>query len=132
MKSDFILNVDISISNKFDSEKTKSIIEKIESDFSFNEFSLILIENLDVDVSGNAEIYIEDLEMEFDLTEDIDSILDELDTIIPGINKGSRIEWYSSRDLCNHIWSKESRVWKKSEEEGNPDFYEDSFFGFDD
>jgi len=132
MKSDFILNVDISISNKFDSEKIKSIIEKIESDFSFNEFSLILIENLDVDVSGNAEIYIEDLEMEFDLTEDIDSILDELDTIIPGINKGSRIEWYSLRDLCNHIWSKESRVWKKSEEEGNPDFYEDSFFGFDD
>jgi hypothetical protein len=132
MKSDFILNVDISVSNKFGSEKIESIIEKIESEFSFNEFSLILIENLDVDVSGNLEIYIEDLEMEFDLTEDIDSILEELDIIIPGITKGSRIEWNSSRDLCNHIWTKETRIWKKSEEEGNTDFYEDSFFEFDD
>jgi hypothetical protein len=131
MKSDFILNVDISTSKKFSSEEFEFFKEEIENNFPFNEFSLILIENSELTRAGSIEIYIEDLEMEFDLTEEIESIIYDTDILVSGIFKGSRIEWYSSRDICNHVWTKESGTWKKSEEDGNSDFYEDSFFGFE-
>jgi hypothetical protein len=130
MKSDFILNVDISSVKKLSEAEFEFYKEEIESNFSFNEFSLILIENSELTRNGTIEIYIEDLEMEFDLTEDIDSILSSLDSITP-ISKNSRIEWYSSRSICNTIWSKGSNGWERSEEEGETDFYEESFFGFD-
>jgi hypothetical protein len=131
MKSDFILNVDLSSSRKFSLEEFNYFKEEIETGFSFNEFSLILLENSELTRSGNIEIYIEDLEMEFDLVEEIESILPEIQSMI-GFSKNSKIEWYSSREICNTIWSKGSNGWEKREEEGETDFYEDSFFGFDD
>jgi hypothetical protein len=131
MKSDFILNVDLSSSRKFSLEEFNYFKEEIETGFSFNEFSLILLENSELTRSGNIEIYIEDLEMEFDLVEEIESILPEIESMI-GFSKNSKIEWYSSREICNTIWSKGSNGWGKREEEGETDFYEDSFFGFDD
>jgi hypothetical protein len=131
MKSDFILNVDLSSSRKFSLEEFNYFKEEIETGFSFNEFSLILLENSELTRSGNIEIYIEDLEMEFDLVEEIESILPEIQSMI-GFSKNSKIEWYSSREICNTIWSKGSNGWEKREEEGETDFYEDSFFGFHD
>jgi hypothetical protein len=131
MRSDFILNVDVSSSRKFSLEEFDFCKEEMESDFPYNEFSLILLENLELKKNGILEIYIEDLEMEFDLTEDIESILPGIDQYIKA-GKGSRIEWYSSRGVCNVIWTKGTSGWKRSEEDGDPDFFEESFFGFED
>jgi hypothetical protein len=130
MKSDFILNVDIYSSRKFSPEEFEFFKEEMDSNFSYNEFSLILLENSELAKNGILEIYIEDLEMEFDLTKDIDSILLDLDQFVK-VAKGSKIEWYSSREICNTVWTKGANGWKKEEEEGNPDFFEESFFGFD-
>lgn len=129
MKSDFILNVDIS-SKKISPEEFYFFKEEMESNFPYNEFSLILVENSGLERNG-IEIYIEDLEMEFDLTEDIESIVQEIDSIIQ-FSKGSRIEWYCSRSISNRVWEKTNSGWQKSDEEGNPDFFEESFFDFDD
>ena len=131
MKSDFILNVDISSSKKLSLEEFEFFKEEMESNFSFNEFSLILLENSELEKNGTVEIYIEDLEMEFDLTGEIESILPELDLTLKPL-KGSKIEWYSSRGVCNIVWTKTLNGWSKSEEEGETDFFEESFFGFDD
>jgi hypothetical protein len=130
MKSDFILNVDISSSKKISIEEFNFFKEEMESNFPYNEFSLILIENSELNRNG-MEIYIEDLEMEFDLTEDIESAIEEIDSII-STSKGSRIEWYSSISISSRIWEKTTSGWQKRDEEGETDFYEDSFFGFDD
>jgi hypothetical protein len=129
MKSDFILNVDIS-TKKLSSEEFHFFKEEMESNFPYNEFSLILIENCELERNVMV-IYIEDLEMEFDLTDDIESIIEEIDSIIQ-FSKGSRIEWYSSRSVSNRIWEKTPSGWQKRDEEGDPDFFEESFFGFDD
>jgi hypothetical protein len=131
MKSDFILNVDISSSKKLSTEEFEFFKEEMESNFPFNEFFLILLENSELEKNGTVEIYVEDLEMEFDLTGEIESILSEMDLVLRPL-KGSKIEWYSSRGVCNIIWSKTSNGWEKSEEEGETDFYEESFFGFED
>jgi hypothetical protein len=131
MKSDFILNVDISSSKKLSIEEFEFFKEEMESNFSFNEFSLILLENSELEKNGIVEIYIEDLGMEFDLTEEIEQILTEIDLLLKPI-KGSKIEWYSSRGICNIIWTKSSNGWERSEEDGETDFFEESFFGFDD
>lgn len=130
MKSDFILNVDISSSKKLSIEEFEFFKEEMESNFSFNEFSLILLENSELEKNGTVEIYIEDLGMEFDLTEEIEQILTEIDLLLKPI-KGSKIEWYSSRGICNIIWTKSSNGWERSEEDGETDFFEESFFGFD-
>lgn len=131
MKSDFILNVDISSTKKLSTGEFEFFKEEMESNFPFNEFFLILLENSELEKNGTVEIYVEDLEMEFDLTGEIESILSEMDLALSPL-KGSKIEWYSSRGVCNIIWSKTPNGWEKSEEEGETDFYEESFFGFDD
>jgi len=131
MKSDFILNVDISSSKKLSVEEFEFFKEEIESNFPFNEFFLILLENSELEKNGIVEIYIEDLEMEFDLTGEIESVLSEIDLVLRPL-KGAKIEWYSSRGVCNIIWSKTANGWEKSEEGGETDFYEEFLFGFDD
>jgi hypothetical protein len=131
MNKDFILNVDISTSQKFNTEEFESFRSYMENEFGFNEFSVILIENSEISPSGSVKIFIEDLEMEFDILEEIESLIPHLDSQLKEIEKESRIEWYSSRDLRNFIWEKTKHGWEESEESGGSDFYEDSFFDFD-
>lgn len=132
LKNDFILNVDICTTTRFSPEYFESFKSQMEKEFGFNEFHIILLENCDISSSGIIEIYIEDLDIEFDLTEEIESILPFLDQHLPTIEKGSRIEWYSPRGLCNYLWEKEDGGWEKSEENDSMDFYdEDPFLDFD-
>jgi hypothetical protein len=49
MKSDFILNVDISSSKKLSTEEFEFFKEEMESNFPFNEFFLILLENSELE-----------------------------------------------------------------------------------
>lgn len=129
MKSDFILNVEISSYKKFSYDEFELFKEEMESRFPFNEFSLILSENSSLEKNGIVEIYIEDLGMEFDLTEDIDHIVNGIEDFIK-ISKGSKIEWYSSIGFFSCTWEKMSGGWDKTER-GGIDFYEESFFDFE-
>ena len=127
-RNDFILNVDISTSKRFSQEYLDSFKSQMEKEFGFNEFLLILLENSEISPSGKIEIYIEDLDMESDLIEDIESIMPYLDQNLSNIETGSKIEWYSPIGFSNFTWEKGEGGWDKSEENEDFDFYEDDPF----
>lgn len=127
-KNDFILNVDISTSKRFSQEYLESFKSQMEKEFGFNEFLLILLENSEISPSGRIEIYVEDLEMEFDLTEDIESIIPYLDQNLQTLEVGSKIEWYSPMGFSSFVWEKLEDGWNKSEENDDFDFYDDDSF----
>ena len=80
----YILNAELISNRKFTPSEISDIKLKMET---FEDSILvynIFIECMEPNFNGCLEIYVEDLEMESDLQNDLERVVKELDTIIPG------------------------------------------------
>jgi hypothetical protein len=103
----------------------------------------IFIDCMETNFNGCLEIYVEDLELESDLQNDLEKIVKELDSIIPGgLSNDSKIEWASTLPSINTVWYKDNNNWVErvtevereffDESEWEDDDYDNSFGGYND
>jgi hypothetical protein len=139
----YILNAELISNRKFTSQEIMDIKLKMElvedSILVYN----IFIECMETNFNGCLEIYVEDLELESDLQNDLERIVKELDLIIPGgLSNDSKIEWASTIPSINTVWYKDNNNWVErvtevereffDESEWEDDDYDNSFGGYND
>ncbi len=139
----YILNAELISNRKFTSQEIMDIKLKMElvedSILVYN----IFIECMETNFNGCLEIYVEDLELESDLQNDLERIVKELDSIIPGgLSNDSKIEWASTIPSINTVWYKDNNNWVErvtevereffDESEWEDDDYDNSFGGYND
>ena len=139
----YILNAELISNRKFTSEEITDIKLKMElvedSILIYN----IFIDCMETNFNGCLEIYVEDLELESDLQNDLEKIVKELDSIIPGgLSNDSKIEWASTLPSINTVWYKDNNNWVErvtevereffDESEWEDDDYDNSFGGYND
>jgi len=139
----YILNAELISNRKFTSEEITDIKLKMElvedSILIYN----IFIDFMETNFNGCLEIYVEDLELESDLQNDLEKIVKELDSIIPGgLSNDSKIEWASTLPSINTVWYKDNNNWVErvtevereffDESEWEDDDYDNSFGGYND
>jgi hypothetical protein len=139
----YILNAELISNRKFTSEEIADIKLKMElvedSILIYN----IFIDCMETNFNGCLEIYVEDLELESDLQNDLEKIVKELDSIIPGgLSNDSKIEWASTLPSINTVWYKDNNNWVErvtevereffDESEWEDDDYDNSFGGYND
>lgn len=139
----YILNAELISNRKFTPSEISDIKLKMET---FEDSILIyniFIECMEPNFNGCLEIYVEDLEMESDLQNDLERIVKELDTIIPGgLSNDSKIEWSSNLPSISTVWYKDNGNWFErvtevereffDESEWEDDDYDNSFGGYND
>jgi hypothetical protein len=139
----YILNAELISNRKFTSQEITDIKLKMElvedSILIYN----IFIDCMETNFNGCLEIYVEDLELESDLQNDLEKIVKELDSIIPGgLSNDSKIEWASTLPSINTVWYKDNNNWVErvtevereffDESEWEDDDYDNSFGGYND
>jgi len=139
----YILNAELISNRKFTSQEITDIKLKMElvedSILIYN----IFIDCMETNFNGCLEIYVEDLELESDLQNDLEKIVKELDSIIPGgLSNDSKIEWASTVPSINTVWYKDNNNWVErvtevereffDESEWEDDDYDNSFGGYND
>lgn len=111
----YILNVELISNLKFDSELFDELKGKMESREDFIAFYSVFLDFIQLNFNKFVEIYIEDYVVENDLQSDLEAMLKDLDSIIPGgLSNDSKIEWASSLSPLSVIWYKDNGVWNET------------------
>ena len=75
----------------------------------------------------------EDLELDTDLQNDLEKVVKDLDSIIPGgLSNDSKIEWTTGTPAINTVWYKDNGNWFERISESEREFFSDSNFEDDD
>ena len=88
-----------------------------------------------INFSNHIEIYLEDRLIENDIQQDIEKMLEDLDSIIPGgLVNDSKIEWTSTSSISpiNIIYYKDNNEWVEKISESEMDFFNDEWVDDDD
>ncbi len=129
----YILNAELISNRKFTSQEVSDIKLKMEliedSILIYN----IFIDCMETNFNGCLEIYVEDLELESDLQNDLEKIVKELDEVIPGgLSNDSKIEWASTLPSINTVWYKDNGNWRERVTEVEREFFDGSGWEDDD
>lgn len=131
----YILNVELISNNKFKKEELEEIKELLESREEYIAFYILFAEVIQLNFSNHIEIYLEDRLIENDIQQDIEKMLEDLDSIIPGgLVNDSKIEWSSTSDIShiNMIYYKDNDEWIEKISESELDFFNDEWMDEDD
>jgi hypothetical protein len=79
------------------------------------------------------EIYVDDVELDTDLQNDLEKVVNDLDSIIPGgLSNDSKIEWTAGTPAINTVWYKDNGDWFERISESEREFLSDAEFEDDD
>lgn len=107
----YILNVELISKKKFDKDEFQKLKNIMELDEDYIEIYEILINHMEINFNKFIEINIEDLEIEYDISDYVEKMLEELDDIIPGgLANDSKLE-YSDNEVMTEIWYKYKGEW---------------------
>lgn len=121
-----LLNAEIISNKKFTREELEEVKNRMEVSEDFLPLYSVFINSLDLNFSGHLELYIEDLEMEFDFQESISRMMEDLDEIVPGgLSNDSKIEWTVGNTSINTVWYKDNNEWVERVSESDRDFLVD-------
>jgi len=129
----YILNAEIMSNRKFTSREMLDIKSLMESREDFIILYNIFIDCMESNFNGCLEIYVEDLELDTDLQNDLEKVVKDLDSIIPGgLSNDSKIEWTAGTPAINTVWYKDNGNWFERISESEREFFSDSNFEDDD
>ena len=129
----YILNAEIMSNKKFTPSEISDIKLLMESREDFIILYNIFIDCMESNFNGCLEIYVEDLELDTDLQNDLEKVVKDLDSIIPGgLSNDSKIEWTTGTPAINTVWYKDNGNWFERISESEREFFSDSNFEDDD
>lgn len=129
----YILNAEIMSNKKFTPSEMADIKLVMESREDFIILYNIFIDCMESNFNGCLEIYVEDLELDTDLQNDLEKVVKDLDSIIPGgLSNDSKIEWTTGTPAINTVWYKDNGNWFERISESEREFFSDSNFEDDD
>jgi len=143
MKSNYFLTIDLTSNKKFLREQIENIKSNLELNEDFLKFSTLFSTALDVNFNGFIEIYIEDQPFDNDILNEVEELIENIDSFIPGgWVSDSKIEWVSEIPDQTYVWFKDGNAWSSiikehdrgfigEEEEWNDDS-SDSYSSYDD
>jgi hypothetical protein len=129
----YILNAEIMTNRKFTPSEILDIKSVMESREDFIILYSIFIDCMEPNFNGCLEIYVEDLELDTDLQNDLEKVVNDLDTLIPGgLSNDSKIEWTAGTPAINTVWYKDNGNWIERISESEREFFSDADFEDDD
>ena len=143
MKSNYFLTIDLTSNKKFLRDQIEDIKSNLELNEDFLKFSTLFSAALDVNFNGFIEIYIEDQPFDNDILNEVEDLIENIDSFIPGgWVSDSKIEWVSEVPDQTYVWFKDGDIWSNiikehdrgfigEEEEWNEDSG-DSYSSYDD
>ena len=143
MKSNYFLTVDLTSNKKFLKDQIEEIKSNLELNEDFLKFCTLFSTALDVNFNGYVEIYIEDQPFDNDILSEVEDLVENLDSFIPGgWVSDSKIEWISEIPDQTYVWFKDGSEWSSvvrehdrgfiGEEEEWDDDSGDSYGSYDD
>lgn len=115
MKYNYSFNAELISNKQFTEDELDTIKTELELREEFSQFYTLFKNSVEINFNKYAEIYIEDIPFELDLSSDIEKMIDTIDSIIPGgWSADSKIEFYSEFPHIITIWYKEGKTWKES------------------
>lgn len=112
MKSNYFLTVDLTSNKKFLSDQIDEIKSNLELNEDFLKFCTIFAASIDVNFNGYVEIYIEDHPFDNDILSEVEDLIENLDSFIPGgWVSDSKIEWVSEIPDQTYVWFKDGNAW---------------------
>jgi hypothetical protein len=119
-----VLNAELVSNKKFTPGEIKSLKEKMDLNEDYLVLYAIFMESMGTNFNGCLEIYVEDVELEYDLLETIEKMLIDLDELTPGgLSNDSKLEWSSGVPLMNTVWYKDNNKWIERASESEREFY---------
>lgn len=129
----YILNAELITNNKFTASEILDIKLLMESREDFIILYNIFIDCIESNFNGFLEIYVEDVELDTDLQNDLEKVVNDLDSIIPGgLSNDSKIEWTAGTPAINTVWYKDNGDWFERISESEREFLSDPEFEDDD
>jgi|TARA_R110000868_G_scaffold89874_1_gene249871 hypothetical protein len=129
----YILNAELITNNKFTASEILDIKLLMESREDFIILYNIFIDCIESNFNGFLEIYVEDVELDTDLQNDLEKVVNDLDSIIPGgLSNDSKIEWTAGTPAINTVWYKDNGDWFERISESEREFLSDAEFEDDD
>jgi hypothetical protein len=143
MKSNYFLTIDLTSSRKFLNDQVDDIKSDLELNEEFLKFSTLFSSALNVNFNGFIEIYIEDEAFDNDILNEVEDLIENVDSFIPGgWVSDSKIEWVSEIPDQTYIWFKDGDKWSSVIKEHDRGFIgedeewdedsEDSYSPYDD
>jgi hypothetical protein len=143
MKSNYFLTIDLTSSRKFLNDQIDDIKSNLELNEEFLKFSTLFSSALSVNFNGFIEIYIEDEAFDNDILNEVEELIGNVDSFIPGgWVSDSKIEWVSEIPDQTYIWFKDGDKWSSVMKEHDRGFIgedeewdedsEDSYSPYDD
>lgn len=118
MKSNYSFNAELISSKEFTVQQLEKVKADLESEDRYSHFTQIFLDNLEINFSGHAEIYVEEYPFELDLSSDIESMVKDMDKVIPGgWSSDSKIEFISIMPPITYVWYKDNKGWKETSKE---------------
>jgi hypothetical protein len=112
MKSNYFLTIDLTSNKKFLKDQIDEIKSNLELNEDFLKFSTLFSAALDVNFIGYVEIYIEDQPFDNDILSEVEEMIDNLDSFIPGgWASDSKVEWVSEIPDQTYVWFKDGDDW---------------------
>jgi hypothetical protein len=114
MKSNYFLNVELTSNRKFTPSDIVDIKDSLELNEDFFGLCMLFSESLSINFSGHLEIYIEDQPFENDILSEVEDLILNIDSLIPGgWESDSKVEWSTeSVPGPTHVWFKDSDRWE--------------------
>jgi hypothetical protein len=129
----YILNTELITNKKFTASEISDIKLSMESREDFIILYSIFINCMGSNFNGCLEIYVEDVELDVDLQSDLEKVVNDLDSIIPGgLSNDSKIEWTAGKPAINTVWYKDDGNWFEKISEPEREFFSDPEFEDDD
>ena len=129
----YILNAEIMTNRKFTPSEILEIKSVMESREDFIILYSIFIDCMESNFNRCLEIYVEDVELDTDLQNDLEKAVKDLDSIIPGgLSNDSKIEWTAGTPAINTVWYKDNGDWFERISESEREFFSDAKFEDDD
>ncbi len=143
MKSNYFLTVDLTSNKKFLKDQIDEIKSGLELNEDFLKFCTLFSASLDINFNGYIEIYIEDHPFDNDILNEVEDLIENLDSFIPGgWVSDSKIEWVSEIPDQTYVWFKDGDEWSSvikehdrgfiGEEEEWDEDSSDSYSSYDD
>jgi|688.fasta_scaffold68226_2 hypothetical protein len=131
--NNYILNAELITNKKFTANEILDIKLLMESREDFIILYNIFIDCMGSNFNGCLEICVEDVELDTDLQNDLEKVVKDLDSIIPGgLSNDSKIEWTAGTPAINTVWYKDNGNWFERISESEREFFSDSEFEDDD
>ena len=112
MKSNYFLTIDLTSNKKFHKDQIDEIKSNLDLNEDFLKFSTLFSAALDVNFIGYVEIYIEDQPFDNDILSEVEEMVANLDSFIPGgWASDSKIEWASEMPDQLYVWFKDGDRW---------------------